>query len=373
MRSMTPVLLIFAAAACRSVWSLSGSGSGSLQPDYVPVCNAESYSQTPNPPFPALPDQFYTAIELSGSRDVSEDSYSNYSFIMSEHYDYPGNRGRIDWVSESGDIDLTIFDYNLGEAFIIPDREREVACGVISLSEPSSFLNSSLFGYTYVDGRIHIGSVRDMFDLAENQSAKNCPQKQVRGILCNCWETCHVFENSSYKTTYFFASNSWNYYYPEEAAIPVQVDVCATFLDSDGTLNEFRHTYSLFGFHSGPSAVPDSVFEVPTGLPCLGRIPGKGLPDVPPYFSMLIETVWGGNAVETVRVSVLGRNCIYSFVGMALKVCVHGRENGKCVAIEQHVVVLKGSVPFISFIVCRSFMTHNSSELTILQKIHLTL
>jgi hypothetical protein len=294
MKSTTAVLAILAAVVCSSVVS-SQSGSGSLTPGYIPVCSGESYSQTPYPPIPTLPNQFYTAVELSYSE-------KNRSYVLSEHYDDPGNRARLDYVWEdSGEPGVEIYDYDLGEAFLIPDRERNVACGVKSLEEPSSFLNNSFFRFRYVNGSIHVGSVKDMFDLAGNQSARNCPQKKLRGILCDCWETCHNFDNYSYTVTYYFASSELNYYFPGEATIPVQINVHNASLENDGTLSESRITYSFFGFHSGPSAVPDSAFEVPTGLPCLGRISGKDLPQVSQYFSMHIESVVDANTVTTER------------------------------------------------------------------------
>ena len=300
MPSTTAVLVVLTAVVCCSVVSSQqsgvGSGSGPLTPDYIPVCSEESYSQTPYPPIPTLPNQFYTAFEFSYLEE-------NRSYVFSEHYDDPGNRARLDYVLEdSGEPGVEIYDYDLGEAFLIPDRERNVACGVKSLEEPSSFLNDSLFRFRYVNGSIHVGSVKGIFDLAGNQSARNCPQKKLRGILCDCWETCHNFDNLSYTVTYYFSSSEWNYYFPGEATIPVQINVHEASLEDDGTLSESRNTYSFFGFHSGPSAVPDSAFEVPTGLPCLGRISGKDLPQVPQYFSMHIERVVDANTVTTERV-----------------------------------------------------------------------
>ena len=273
-----------------------GSGSGSLSPGYIPACNQASYSQTPIPPIPTLPDQFYTAVETSHSND-------NRSTVLSEHYDEPGNRGRFDTVSESGDVDVRIYDYDLGEAFLIPDRERNVACGVRSIEEPSSYLQDSQFGFRYVNGSIRIGSVKNIFGLDGNQSAWYCQQMKVRGILCDCWETCHNFENYSYAVTYYFVSRDWNYYFTGET-VPVQILVHEASLDFDGNMRESIHTYSFFGFRSGSSAVPDSAFEVPTGLPCLGQISDKSLPDVPQYFSMLIETITDGDTATTHRVSV---------------------------------------------------------------------
>ena len=280
-------------AVSRVALSQSG-GSGSLQPGYTPVCYPQEYEQTPNPPFPTLPDQFSTVIEANILN-------RNSSFLAVEHYDYPGNRGRLETIFRGIDSrELAIFDYNLGEVFLIPDLERSLPCGVQLLTGPSRLLNES-FGITYVNGKVHIGTVSQLFDLAVNESAQYMGVESIRGIPCNHWQTCHIFEDESYTLDYYFVSSQdWNYFFPAQT-IPIQIVLNGSrFLN--GTTDEFMDVYSFIAFHSGPSAVPDSVFEVPTGLPCLGRIAGKELPDVPPFFSMKIETLDIPNTISTVQV-----------------------------------------------------------------------
>ena len=299
MRTLTaPLVAVFAAALCGSaVLSQEESSGSGLQPGYTPVCDERDFSRTPNPPIPALPDQFSTVIEFSIDSN-------NSTFIFSEHYDDPGNRGRVDTVGITGERDVVIYNFNDGEAFVIPDRERGVACGVQPLTDPSEFVNTSFFGFRYVNGSIHIGSVTAMFDLADNQTGQYCGRENMRGIPCDCWQTCHASENRSYLITYYFAATAqWNYYYPGDA-IPVRIHFYQTRMDYDGFITEDRHVYNIFAFHSGPNAVPDSVFEVPTGLPCLGRAAGRALPDLPPYFSMMIEAVDNPDTVRARRVSV---------------------------------------------------------------------
>ena len=296
MKSAT-LLAVLLTAVCRAVLSQSGSGFSGSAPMY-PVCDPGDYKQTPNPTIPTLPEQFSTIIE-GNIQDL------NTSFIMSEHYDYLGNRGKLEYITGTEQREVAIFDYNLGEAFLIPDLERDVPCGVQPLTGPSELVNNS-FGITYVNGSVHIGSVSKLFDLGINQSARYLGIYSVRGIPCNRWQTCHVLENESYVLDYYFVSTAeWAYIFSGET-IPVQITLTGSRIDDDGMAYDMSHTYSFIGFRSGPDAVPDSVFEVPTGLPCLGRIAGKDLPDVPPYFSMLVEAVEKPSDVVIVRVS-----CIY--------------------------------------------------------------
>ena len=288
-------LLVLVAVCGFALAQSSGGGSGSLQPDYVPVCDPQNYTRTPARPFPTLPNQFSTILE-------GNHPHSNLSIIIAEYYDDPGNRGRLDYVvsgSEQGET--AIFDYNLEEAFLIPDFARGVPCGVQLLTQPSELVNDS-FGITYVNGSVHIGSVKHLFDLPDNVSARYLGTEDVRGIPCNRWQTCHAHDDMSYTLDYYFVSaGEWDYIFPGET-IPVQI-VSSGSMNENGTLADFRSTYSFIGFHSGPSAVPDSVFEVPTGLPCLGRIAGKELPAVPPFFTMQFETLESPQKIGAMRVS----------------------------------------------------------------------
>ena len=294
MRSLT--LLAAVAVLCRAVLSqpilFSGMGSGG---QYEPVCDPQSYSQTPAVPLPSLPDQFSTVIEGNIAQ-------FNSSFIIAELYDDPGNRGRFEFIiGQTGQKEVAIFDYDDGEAFLIPDARGGTACGVRSLTDSSEFVNRS-FGITHVNGSVHIGTVTNLFQLALNESAVYYGVETVRGIPCNHWQTCHVLENNSYTLDYYFvATEDWQYVFSGET-IPVQIKLSGTRIIDNGTLDVMDHVYSYIAFQSGPDAVPDSAFQVPTGLPCKGRLAGKDLPTAPPFFSMLIETLDNPNSIGTVRV-----------------------------------------------------------------------
>ena len=268
---------------------------------YEPVCNPADYSPSPDPPLPSLPDQFSTTIEANLIQ-------WNQSFLATEYYDDPGNRGRIEFVdSDSGQKIMAIFDYDLGEVFLIPDRVRNASCGVQLLGEgPPPALVNETFGIIRINGSVHIGSVSNLFDLGADQPTRYYDEvEMVRGIPCNHWQTCHVLDNNSYTLDYYFAStDDWTYVYEGDTAVLVQIILTGTRVGDDGDLRTLNHIYSFVDFYSGPDAVPDSAFAVPTGLPCLGRISGKELPQVGSFYSAYVETIGLGDSFRTIRVGI---------------------------------------------------------------------
>ena len=69
---------------------------------------------------------------------------------------------------------------------------------------------------------------------------------------------------------------------------PVSIEVVGQRMDN-GTLRDIRDTINYVSFQDGSDAVPDEVFQVPTGLPCRGRKAGKPLPPFPRFFSSRFE------------------------------------------------------------------------------------
>lgn len=301
MSSVAVLLAVFAVAG--SVISYSGSGSvdsGSADystsgsADYEPICDPEDYNmQTPSMPFPTLPKQFSTVIDLSYYE-------YNVTVLAVEHYDYPGNRVRLDFFHKEdnqSEKDITIFDYSNDEVFFIPDRERNVACGVRSISGHPEYVNYYTFGITHVNGKIHVKSAGDIYEEAQNTSFMYKGLENVRGIQCNRWQSCHMDDGSSYTMDHYFAISNWTFPFAGEI-FPVKIEVNERYDDGAPEMA----VYSFIAFHSGPDAVPDSAFAVPTGLACVGRSAGKGLPSVPSYFSMLVESQEYPGDIGTVQV-----------------------------------------------------------------------
>lgn len=278
----------------------SGSSSGSgTPPDYI--CNPEDYRmQTPSVPFPTLPNQFSTLIEFTFNE-------YNITSLAVEHYDYPGNRARVDYLYRDDDNQkqraIAIFDYNNDQFTLIPDRYRNEACSVQTISGNEDFVNYHYpFGVRTVNGSIHVKSAGELYEVAGNSSVMYMGVETVRGIQCNHWQECHVDDdNSSYLADYYFAASNWEFALSGETegeTVPVQIEVNYLY---DGALE--TDVYSFIAFHSGPDAVPDSTFVVPTGLPCVGRPAGKDLPSPPQYFSMLVESQENPMSIGTAQVS----------------------------------------------------------------------
>lgn len=278
----------------------SGSGSGSSSGSGIPpyyLCNPEDYNmQTPSMPFPTLPSQFSTLIEATFNE-------YNVTSLAVEHYDYPGNRARLDIYyrkDSQKEKDISIIDYNKDEVILIPDRNRGKACSVQTISGNEDY--DSPFGVTTVNGSIHVMSAGAIYEVAGNSSVMYMGVDTVRGIQCNHWQACHVDDdNSSYLVDYYFAASNWEFALSGETegeTVPIQIEVNYLY---DGLVETY--VYSFIAFHSGPDAVSDSTFAVPTGLPCVGRPAGKDLPSPPQYFSMLIESQENPMSIVTAKVS----------------------------------------------------------------------
>ena len=267
----------------------------------MPLCNQSLYNTSPNPPIPNLPRQFSAVIEANYLQ-------SNQSVLVREYFDEIGNRGRFEINSDSdGNTILGIFDYNLNEVFLIPDIDTGDGCTVRRANAPSPQI-SQFFGFRVENGTVLIGTVAHFFRLNSNTSANYLGQEDVRGILCDRWQTCTVRGSKSYTLDYYFSTTYWNFAAnPNGSQIPVQV-ILQGWRDDGGYLN---HVYSFVDFVSGPQSVPNGIFMVPTGLACRGRIPGQPLPSLPNsgFFTTYIESVFQARqSASVVRVGLL--NCM---------------------------------------------------------------
>ena len=245
----------------------------------TPVCNRDDYTGDTGPAPPSLPRQFSTTIQAVIS------SYSN-EIVVREYFDEINNRGRLEY-SSNGSSGYGIFDYDLQEIFLLPDFRTGEECAVRRIAQNDSFLRQT-FGFTNVNGSVHIGTVSDFFRLADTQYVRYVGAEEVRGIPCDRWQACSVSGNRSYVIDYYFSNNSisnWTSAFRNDP-VPVQISL-------NGTNGE-RPVYNLYtfvGFNSGPDSVPDEMFQLPTGIVCRGRIPGQDVPLLPNFFSTYIEAV----------------------------------------------------------------------------------
>ena len=247
--------------------------------EYEPVCNPANFTNgtSPTKPLPDLPTQFSTLLEANFGQ-------WNISLVSEELFDEMGNRGKLTIVFNDS-MTMLIFDYDDAEVFVIIDG----VCAVYPISGPSDFLNET-FGFQYVNGSVHIGTVGSLFDIGKDQPMMYCGIEQIRGIQVDHWQTCTVEKNNSYTLDYYFTADSWTYAY-NVTPTPIQITLNGRMQDENGTVQNVNHVYSFVSFNSGPRSVPDEEFQVPFDLPCSGRIPGMATPTLPDYFSFYVDSV----------------------------------------------------------------------------------
>ena len=273
--------------------------------DFMPICDQEpDYSaigsgslDLPEPDLPGLPDQFSFTIE----GNLFE---RNRSVVVTEYYDGPGNRGRL----EFGSSGIRIFDYNLGEIFLIPDFRTGDDCRVYPIADNLPRRLSRVFGVMHQNGTVHIGSPRTFIEgLRDNDTTvtRYLGKDMIRGIPTQRWQACFNRENNSYLIDYYFAAEDWDYEgqgqkLDSTQMVPVQFTLNGTLI-RNGTVRNIYHIYSVVDFRAGPDSVPNSLFRVPNGLACTGRSPGQPVPQIPTFFSTYVQQV-DTNIIWTLRV-----------------------------------------------------------------------
>ena len=250
------------------------------------VCDPADYGTTSGPAIPTLPRQFSLHIEAN---ILNKERIT----WVHEFYDDVNNRGRLNFFND-GVREQAIFDYTNNEIFVFPDVRNGEECSVYPLAE-SRFINFT-FGVTRVNGSIHIGSSRNFLEFLDDDTpvSFNGSTSTVRGVPALRWDACFSTDEVSMIASYYY--NTENFSYPtvsdpsgSDRILSQMVVRGISFFNN--TISNFYHVYSVYGFHSGPQSVPDSIFSVPTGLSCIGRIRGLPVPSAPQFFSSFTERV----------------------------------------------------------------------------------
>ncbi len=233
----------------------------------------------------------------------------NRTLWVHEFFDDVNNRGSVTFVRD-GVRERAILDYANNEVFVLPDPRAGTECSVYPLAETRVAM---VFGITTVNGSAHIGSARTFLEnLNDDTPIQYVGLDSVRGIPTLRWQACTTMGNVSLGggvslvADYYFSSADWTYatVRPEDSSMVLAQIVVRGNSMFNNTLRTFYHVYSVFGFHSGPDAVPDRAFSVPTGTACVGRNEGIPVPEIPPFFSTYIQYVVSGvKQVTTIRVS----------------------------------------------------------------------
>ena len=265
------------------------------------VCDPNNYGTNPGPDIPALPQQFSVHVEANILN-------KNRITWIHEFFDEVNNRGRFSFFSE-GMRERAIYDYDNNEIFVFPDARNGRECTVYPLAE-SRFINFT-FGLTRLNGSIHIGTARQFLEFLDDDTSIQYRglNNTVRGVPALQWDACLNNDNVSMIVSYYYNMEDWSY---PTVADPSGSDMILSQIVVRGvsffnnSVSNFYHVYSFFGFHSGPDSVPDNVFRVPTGMACIGRVPGMDVPEVPRFFSTYIERLDNSmNQIGIIRVSIV--------------------------------------------------------------------
>ena len=268
--------------------------------DFTPICDPDDFPTAASVPIPGLPDQFSFTIE----GNLFE---RNSTAVITEYYDGSGNRGRLDR-GFNGSASIVIFDYNLGEIFTIPDLETGKECRVYPIAPNNRFIRR-VFGIENRNGTIHIGAPSTFVEgLRDVGATQYMGADMVRGIPSQRWRACFNRENNSYFIDYYFANKDWNYEgqgrrldSTQNLMVPLQFTLNATRLGSNGRVINIYHIYTVVDFRVGPDSVPDSLFQVPNGLACIGRFPGQPVPQIPQFFSTYVQQAIPDTPIPTIR------------------------------------------------------------------------
>lgn len=271
----------------------------------VQLCDSTTFASTtpPDPPLPDIPSQFYATVEANLIQ-------RSQTIVVTEYYDQVGDRGRLE-VILNGTKEIGIFDYTLGEIFLIPDPQGG-DCRVFPISPSTDFLRFT-FGFQERNGSLHIGSPGAVLERIHSMNASTIylGEDTVRGIPVLHWQSCVSLVNNSYLVDYYFSHSNWTYGDQDDNVpmVPIQFNLNDSFVNSRGEIHNSNHVYTFVDFQSGPDSVPDEVFTVPTGLACKGRIPGQPIPKPPDTFSGRVEFMFNsekyGRLVVTLQVCLL--------------------------------------------------------------------
>lgn len=255
------------------VWLLAFAGAQS--------CGNASSSAVP---FPGLPTQYSMDVE------VNIEGY-NYTVFFEEVYDGNGASAVIEFFGTA--TSQTFVNFTSQTAFLVYADNSCVMGTLVTPTLLSDVIQQSFDPY-YSGGNVRVASVLDLFKLA-NASAVYFGQDIVRGIPADRWQACITSLNTTYLFDFYYSSNGWVASFNKN-----QVPLLLVITRLGGQQNVTTHLFTFVDVNTGPGAVSASSFQVPLGLICKDRPPGKSLPPIPNNFNVLIETV--SSTFQAVRV-----------------------------------------------------------------------
>ena len=150
---------------------------------FSPACDPNSFNSS-GPPFPDLPDQYSFTME----------SNRNGTGVLTMYYDGRHDRGRLEVALNGSLFCFSIFDYALGDVFVLPDFRND--CGIYPIAD-LSFLANDTFGFEiHRHGTIHIGSAGWFLEgLMDDTPTRYVGEEMVRGVPTHHWQACFRGKN----------------------------------------------------------------------------------------------------------------------------------------------------------------------------------
>ena len=222
--------------------------------------------------------------------EVNIEDY-NYTVFFEEVYDGNGASAVIEFFGTA--TSQAFVNFTSQTAFLVYADNSCVMGTLVTPTLLSDVIQQSFEPY-YSGGNVRVASVLDLFKLA-NASAVYFGQDIVRGIPADRWQACITSLNTTYLFDFYYSSNGWVASFNKN-----QVPLLLVITRLGGQQNVTTHLFTFVDVNTGPGAVSASSFQVPLGLICKDRPPGKSLPPIPNNFNVLIETV--SSTFQAVRV-----------------------------------------------------------------------
>lgn len=279
------------------------------------ICLAHAQQQ---PPFPAnLPSQFASEIEANILN-------RGYTLQVTEYYDFPNDRSRIDTI-RNGTRHVVIHDFS-NQIVYNANLDRQTCRA--SRTTDAGF---NPFRVINGNGEAHLIGISDFFNLGKRYHDRYIGTAMVRGILCDQYMGFYtntsdgVFVN--YTMQWYFAKRE-NWTMPmgsvmPDTAIPVRLDLVGITNRTGGPPpgvprppgfnvtntgpRTFHHVYDFVNFRIGPLAqLTGELFNPPPLIYCSGVPVTKDLPPIPDQFSLeSVFTTSSTNSTLTTLVSMV--------------------------------------------------------------------
>ncbi|KAI8786711.1 CAunnamed protein product [Biomphalaria glabrata] len=272
------------------------------------VCNLtlkdEAFSSTTSSPnAPQMPGSIQETNSYQARVEVNILD-KNYSMVVDEYLDYPGNRGLLKAYRNGKNYQL-LYSYATGEVFHMSLDDQ--TCKVMNISDdPTSFIFGPVhFDQTQGAPQTKIFGSAAALRFAAGLSDVYNGTGTVRGIPADIWTTCMSWPNvrGLLKATFYFSQLGWTSSSPlQQVPLRIEIEGYTTSLGigvtagpgvptiSPNSPRHFHHMYDFINYLPYIDADP-SIFETPPGIVCRKRVNTHPLPQFKNSFTYRTEIV----------------------------------------------------------------------------------